>query len=110
MEELIGEWEPEPLVPPSDGDGESSPSRYGNDVSTDFLVVEGRQGSVVSIQGLGDLIDMASFDFLGFATDETIKNECIDVLKTYGCGSCGPRGLWHGRLALGTRKYYCEVL
>ena len=73
--------------------GESPASRYGNDVSTDFLVVEGRQGSVVSIQGLGDLIDMASFDFLA-PTDETIKNECINVLKTYGCGSCGPRGFY----------------
>ena len=91
MEELIDEWEPEPLVPPSGGDpaGEN-----GTDISTDFMVVEGRQGSLVSIQGLGELVDMASFDFLGFATDESIKNECIEVLKTYGCGSCGPRGFY----------------
>eukprot|EP00943_MAST-04B_sp_MAST-4B-sp1_P006487 g6487.t1 len=88
MEELIHEWEPEPLVPSADsGDAE-------NNISTDFFVVEGRQGAIVSVKGVGDLVDMASFDFLGFATDESIKQECIDVLRTYGCGSCGPRGFY----------------
>ena len=99
INDLIEEWVPEPLVPDdsnnsNDNNNSSNTAMIANDISTDFLVVEGRKGSVVSIQGLGDLIDMASFDFLGFATDESIKQECVEVLRTYGCGSCGPRGFY----------------
>lgn len=88
MDELIVEWEPEPLVPSTEN------SDADNNISTDFFVVEGRQGAIVSVKGVGDLVDMASFDFLGFSTDESIKQECVEVLRTYGCGSCGPRGFY----------------
>lgn len=94
IDELIDEWEPEPLVPSSADGAADARGRSKHDISTDFFVVEGRNGAVVTIQGLGDLVDMASFDFLGFATDQSIKKECVEVLRTYGCGSCGPRGFY----------------
>lgn len=89
VEELLEEWRPEPLV--------KVPEKHAPESMTthdDLLVVESRDGTRVKVEGYGEMLDVASFDFLGFSTDADVKEECIQVLNTYGCGSCGPRGFY----------------
>ena len=85
VEELLTEWEPEPLVPQVEA---------GAVEAEEKLIINGKAGARVNVEGRGEMVDMASFDFLGFSTDEDIKEECVKVLKHYGCGSCGPRGFY----------------
>lgn len=40
------------------------------------------------------VLDAASFDFYGFASDADVKKAASDALDKYGCGSCGPRGFY----------------
>jgi len=40
------------------------------------------------------LLNMASHDFLGFASNEEIKEVSRANLRKYGCGACGPRGFY----------------
>jgi|EP00945_MAST-04E_sp_MAST-4E-sp1_P005876 serine palmitoyltransferase len=86
VQELLDEWHPEPLV--------NHPGPATETTHDDFMVVESRSGTRIVVEGRGEMIDMASFDFLGFSTDAEVKEECVRVLNTYGCGSCGPRGFY----------------
>ena len=41
-----------------------------------------------------ELINLAKNNFLGLATHPRVTVRAQEVLKAYGCGSCGPRGLY----------------
>ena len=40
------------------------------------------------------MLNLTSFDFLGMGVSPDVKTAAEDTLKTYGCGSCGPRGFY----------------
>lgn len=40
------------------------------------------------------VLNVASYDFLGFSQDTSIKEKAVEALDYYGCGSCGPRGFY----------------
>eukprot|EP00039_Didymoeca_costata_P000420 m.45496 g.45496 ORF g.45496 m.45496 type:complete len:488 (+) comp10252_c1_seq1:160-1623(+) len=79
-DELIEEWEPEPLAPPSDRNYKET-------------VCEGIAGVKISVEGK-QLANFSSFNFLGFIGHERIQNVSIAAAKKYGIGSCGPRGFY----------------
>eukprot|EP00736_Rhodelphis_marinus_P004394 Rmarinus@m.10727 len=87
IQELCDEWEPEPLV--SEEDGKDDEARFKLDVPTvgsasdAHIIVEGKK-----------LINMASRNFLGLASNPGAKDVAKKILKSYGCGSCGPRGFY----------------
>ena len=40
------------------------------------------------------VLNFATFDFLGFSQKEALKQAAHQALDRYGCGSCGPRGFY----------------
>ncbi|XP_052464562.1 serine palmitoyltransferase 1 isoform X2 [Carassius gibelio] len=82
-EELIEEWQPEPLVPPVSKD---HPSR-------NYDVVTGPPSHKIIVNGK-ECINFASFNFLGLLDSERVKLKALSSLKKYGVGTCGPRGFY----------------
>ncbi len=85
VEQLIKEWKPEPLTPAPD------PAWAQEDAEA--LVVDEMMGSRVVVNGK-NLLNLASFDFLGFGGRDEVKDAARAALNKYGCGSCGPRGFY----------------
>jgi serine palmitoyltransferase len=81
-DELIKEWNPDPLVPKIDT-LEQDPVR----------IVESGPGPVVQINGVS-CNNFASHNFLGYAGDAATKKMCAATIEKYGVGSCGPRGFY----------------
>ncbi|RXN11807.1 serine palmitoyltransferase 1 [Labeo rohita] len=82
-EELIEEWQPEPLVPPISKDHPS----------LNYDVVTGPPSHKIIVNGK-ECINFASFNFLGLLDNERVKSKALSSLKKYGVGTCGPRGFY----------------
>ncbi|XP_051540978.1 serine palmitoyltransferase 1 isoform X1 [Myxocyprinus asiaticus] len=82
-EELIEEWQPEPLVPPVSKDHPS----------INYDVVTGPPSHKIIVNGK-ECINFASFNFLGLLDNERVKSKALMSLKKYGVGTCGPRGFY----------------
>ena len=80
-QELIDEWQPEPLVPPVDPDHPALNVR----------ILDGIVGKTVEIDGRKSL-NFATFNFLNFVGNPRIADKAIQAVQKYGVGSCGPRG------------------
>uniref|UniRef100_A0A671N3G6 Serine palmitoyltransferase 1-like n=1 Tax=Sinocyclocheilus anshuiensis TaxID=1608454 RepID=A0A671N3G6_9TELE len=82
-EELIEEWQPEPLVPLVSKDHPS----------LSYDVVTGPPSHRIIVNGK-ECINFASFNFLGLLDSERVKLKALSSLKKYGVGTCGPRGFY----------------
>ncbi|XP_017345463.1 serine palmitoyltransferase 1 [Ictalurus punctatus] len=82
-EELIEEWQPEPLVPPVMKD-----QPYVN-----YDVVTGSPSHKMIVNGK-ECINFASFNFLGLLDNSRVKQKALASLRKYGVGTCGPRGFY----------------
>ncbi|XP_066567471.1 serine palmitoyltransferase 1 [Amia ocellicauda] len=82
-EELIEEWQPEPLVPPVSKDHPS----------LNYNIVSGPPSHKITVNGK-ECINFASFNFLGLLDNERVKNKALASLTKYGVGTCGPRGFY----------------
>ncbi|NP_001018307.1 serine palmitoyltransferase 1 [Danio rerio] len=82
-EELIEEWQPEPLVSPVSKDHPS----------LNYDVVTGPPSHKIIVNGK-ECINFASFNFLGLLDNERVKLKALASLKKYGVGTCGPRGFY----------------
>eukprot|EP00294_Goniomonas_avonlea_P003353 CAMPEP_0114557244 /NCGR_PEP_ID=MMETSP0114-20121206/9726_1 /TAXON_ID=31324 /ORGANISM="Goniomonas sp, Strain m" /LENGTH=496 /DNA_ID=CAMNT_0001742517 /DNA_START=18 /DNA_END=1505 /DNA_ORIENTATION=+ len=80
MDELVDEWQPEPLVP------DASEGR-------EPLVVSSMKAGTVCIEGK-TLTNLGVLDFLGFLCDPKVNEACAASIVKYGNGSCGPRGFY----------------
>ncbi|KAL4237039.1 Serine palmitoyltransferase 1 [Mactra antiquata] len=85
-EELIQEWQPEPLVPDVPDDHPVLQAMNNN-------IISGRPDKVMVINGKS-VVNMASLNFLGLLGDESIEAAAQKALSKYGVGSCGPRGFY----------------
>jgi len=86
MEELIEEWEPEPLIPkggktPMMELDEKVPTISGT--TTTHVTVEGRQ-----------VLNLARNNFLGMISNPKVDEAATKALYKYGTGTCGPRGFY----------------
>lgn len=82
-EELIEEWQPEPLVPLMSKDHPALNNNIVSGPPTHNIVVDGKK-----------CINLATFNFLGLLDNEKVKNAALASLKKYGVGTCGPRGFY----------------
>ena len=71
MDELCGEWEPDPLV---------SANTPSHDAEEDL-----RDENSQFVSG---------WDFLGFRKEQRIKQAAKDAIRKYGVGTCGPAGFY----------------
>eukprot|EP00126_Sphaerothecum_destruens_P011701 Sdes_comp20948_c0_seq1m18570 len=84
IDELCAEWSPEPLVPADflpDPDDEK------------IIVVESAVSEKVIVGGK-EMVNLASFNFLGMIGDPEIQKSALSAIQKYGVGSCGPRGFY----------------
>ncbi|ODQ65901.1 PLP-dependent transferase [Nadsonia fulvescens var. elongata DSM 6958] len=93
VDELVNEWEPEPLVQPlqksEQWDLSSIPVIHGA-AGVKVNAVLNTTGTTKPKQ----VLNCASNDFLSFANDESIKAKAVEVIRQYGVGSCGPPGFY----------------
>ncbi|XP_041753284.1 serine palmitoyltransferase 1 isoform X4 [Coregonus clupeaformis] len=82
-EDLIEEWQPEPLVPPMSKDHPS----------LNYDIVTGPPSHKIIVNGK-ECINFASFNFLGLLDNERVKQKALTSLRRYGVGTCGPRGFY----------------
>ncbi|KAM9642615.1 serine palmitoyltransferase 1 isoform 3-T3 [Trichechus inunguis] len=82
-EELIEEWQPEPLVPPISKDHPA----------LNYNIVSGPPSHNIVVNGK-ECINFASFNFLGLLDNPRLKAAALASLKKYGVGTCGPRGFY----------------
>jgi serine palmitoyltransferase len=80
-QELIDEWQPEPLVPTADQ----------NHPALNVRILDGIVGKTIEIDGRKSL-NFATFNFLNFVGNQRIADRAIQAVQKYGVGSCGPRG------------------
>ena len=87
QEDLIAEWEPEPLVP-------ALTARQSLTLKN-RIVVEESDGKYLKVRGVEKpVLNLTSFDFLNLSASKEVKTASTLALKKYGCGSCGPRGFY----------------
>ncbi|XP_040583981.1 serine palmitoyltransferase 1 [Lepeophtheirus salmonis] len=82
-EELLSEWEPEPLVPEYDL----------NHPALHVPVLDQKAGKYLNIFG-EKCINFSTHNYLGFAGNQEIEQAAIECVKQYGVGSCGPRAFY----------------
>nr|XP_039261541.1 serine palmitoyltransferase 1-like [Styela clava] len=80
-QELIDQWQPEPLVPKL------------TDPLKPYKVVTGQPGKRITVNSY-DCLNLASMNFLGFLGNKRIEEKSTNAIKKYGVGSCGPRGFY----------------
>ncbi|KAH8055851.1 serine palmitoyltransferase [Aureococcus anophagefferens] len=105
VDELVDDWEPEPLVPALSGAASEIVGRWKVVESADdrgFVTPRGKRRSSTGLASLFSgseaaptkLLNCASFDFLGMSGAREVRDAAAAALTKYGCGSCGPRGFY----------------
>ena len=82
LRSLLDDWKPEPLVP-------EQPEK----VVDEERIIDGSNGLVISVNG-SECLNFGSYNFLNLLGHATIKETAKEAIKTYGVGSCGPRGFF----------------
>ncbi|KAJ1661909.1 serine palmitoyltransferase component [Coemansia sp. RSA 1813] len=89
IDELVEEWNPEPLVPEL------------TDIEREMLdrsvLIDGPNGTKVHLASGSNskpVLNFSSYNFLGFTDSPDLEDRAIDTLRKYGVGSCGPPGFY----------------
>lgn len=83
MDNLINNWQPEPLVPDNRQDHPA----------LNPVVVQGKVGKYVTVNGT-DCLNLATHNYLGLVGNEKMESSAIECMETYAVGACGPRGFY----------------
>lgn len=82
VDDLIDEWEPEPLVLPLKDE-----ERWKLE---NIPVSETSISTHIKTDKKFDILNLSSLNFLNFGTHERVKKESIKVIQHNGVGACGP--------------------
>ncbi|KAJ3014602.1 serine palmitoyltransferase component [Thoreauomyces humboldtii] len=86
IQELIDEWEPEPLVQPV-----TDAQRLELDKQP---IICGPSGPKLRLADGKERLNLASFNFLGAMSQESTKEKAIAAVRKHGVGTCGPCGFY----------------
>jgi serine palmitoyltransferase len=87
IDELVDEWQPEPLA-------QSLSLSERHDLSL-LPIISKPVGPKPKLLSTGkQVINLTSFNFTGLAGNEEIKERAVETLRKYGLGSCGPPGFY----------------
>lgn len=113
VEELVSEWQPEPLLDPAQETAKelTKPTVLLGAPGIKPKVVYG--DAAVELMATGDeakakehakkVLNLAGINFAGLIGDERIKRKAIIQLKRSGVGSCGPPG-FYGTFGVSSRR------
>lgn len=82
IDELVDEWQPEPLVPLQ------TPSEQAE--LEKLPVIVGPTGPKSKLASGRTVTNLASYNFYNLNANEQIKERAVQTLRTYGVGPCGP--------------------
>ncbi|OTA99316.1 hypothetical protein M426DRAFT_325237 [Hypoxylon sp. CI-4A] len=82
IDELVKEWEPEPLVAPQTTFEEAEAEKQP--------MIVGPTGPKVKLSNGKTVVNLASYNFYNLNASESIKEKAVQILRTYGVGPCGP--------------------
>lgn len=82
-DEIIRNWQPEPLVAQVSEDHIALSTRIVNGPVGKYIFVDGHK-----------CLNMATHNYLGLEEYPEIKEKAIRSINKYGVGSCGPRGFY----------------
>lgn len=82
----LASWTPAPLAAPLP---QSVRDSLPLDLNLDILP-SGR----LHVNGNDSVLDFATCNFLGLRRDRAIEERCLNTMRTYGLGACGPRGFY----------------
>ncbi|VEU21606.1 DEKNAAC102644 [Brettanomyces naardenensis] len=89
VDELIADWEPEPIVPPLRRDErwqlDSIPLINGAVASVHVSVEDPKSGEISD-----NVLNLASKDYLSMSSNEVVKENSIKEIRAAGVGACGP--------------------
>ncbi|GMM29091.1 serine C-palmitoyltransferase [Martiniozyma asiatica (nom. inval.)] len=89
VDELIDEWQPEPIVQPIRNDErwqlETNPEVKGAVLPYIKLVDPSDNSNVIT-----NVMNLASLDFLGMSSNKTVKENSVKCIREVGVGACGP--------------------
>ncbi|OMJ15161.1 Serine palmitoyltransferase 1 [Smittium culicis] len=86
IDDLISEWKPEPLS--------LALTKDEQEVLDNTPVIDGPNGTIVTLTDGTTAVNFSCFDFLGFLSNPSVKEKAIDILRNYGVGTCGPTGFY----------------
>lgn len=86
IDELVDEWQPEPLVAPQTAFEEAENEKRP--------VIVGQSGPRCKLNNGRTVINLASYNFYNLIANESLKEKAIQTLRTYGVGPCGPPGFY----------------
>ena len=86
IDDLVDEWQPEPLV--------SKTTSFEEDDLSKRSVIVGPTGPRVKLANGRTVTNLASYNYYNFVTNENLKERAIQTLRTYGVGPCGPPGFY----------------
>ncbi|CAN8104925.1 unnamed protein product [Discula destructiva] len=82
IEELVDEWQPEPLVAKQTTLEEAEMEK--------LPIIAGPTGPKSKLTNGRTVTNLASYNYYNFNSNEHIKEKAITTLRTYGVGPCGP--------------------
>ncbi|KAH8819576.1 pyridoxal phosphate-dependent transferase [Xylogone sp. PMI_703] len=82
IDNLVDEWQPEPLVAPQTVFEEAEQEK--------LPVIVGPTGPKVKLSNGRTVTNLASYNFYNFVGNDQVKEKAIQTLRTYGVGPCGP--------------------
>ena len=83
IDDLVDDWNPEPLVPPVDP---YHFSQRAPEVSSIY-------GHKIKVNG-NECLNLGTHNYLGLVQNEDCLKAAIEACQQYGVGSCGPRGFF----------------
>ncbi|KAJ5448883.1 Glycosyl transferase family 48 [Penicillium cf. griseofulvum] len=86
IDDLVDEWTPEPLV--------GNPTTLEEMEVDKRTVIVGPVGPKSKLANGRTVMNLGSFNFYNFNTNESLKEQAIQTLRAYGVGPCGPRGFY----------------
>lgn len=109
IDDLVEEWQPEPLVGPMTPLEESEVEKRPVIVGYDFINLHEKDrvwrltcgktkqsptGPKVKLTNGRTVANLASYNFYNFTANEMLKEKAVKTLRTYGVGPCGPPGFY----------------
>lgn len=86
IDDLVDEWQPEPLVTKSTAFEEADLDKRA--------IIVGPTGPKSKLANGRTVTNLASYNFYNLVSNEQLKERAIQTLRTYGVGPCGPPGFY----------------
>jgi serine palmitoyltransferase len=97
VDDLVDEWVPEDLVGPLVPGGVEERELHSR------VTIVGPTGPRVKLGNGRTVVNLASYNYYNFTSNEVLKEKAVQTIRNYGVGPCGPPGFY------GTQDVHMKV-